>query len=497
MNSKRSVKRMACALAVILFFVCFLAACQPTPADVIVVRKDTEQMVQQAADSSAGQQVSKLKVPEGSYTYQTSGADGKLTINVNATVTVPESEKIPTARVTESGFTQEQVTGFFNYLFPDEQPVTGDNVPHVMTKAEIEELIVSYKQLIADGKTEEKMFTEEEMQEEIKRLEKEHESAPETAPALDIQVSDGTLTTETTGGDKYAGEEMLVLDAGTENKRLNVSIPVDANAGTENYLGFYVDNGPYFGHYSELNAVKIDEDNWSEVTEGKLSTTYQDAKALCDGFFKAGSITDVVLGEAFMLDDEETQEGHAHDAQNYAYEFCYVRTVSGAPVASMSHLGSGGDETSLPWGYEWINFWVSDNGIESVNWAAHTMPGEIINEDTGVIDFEEARDIFEKMILTKYGASSEWPEQLSSVSIDIDAIALSLVRVREKNAPGRNGIYTPAWVFYGNIKQELDFGEEKVTQYGWDIGLQYPCMKYPVLIVNAVDGSIIDPVKGY
>ena len=58
-------------------------------------------------------------------------------------------------------------------------------MPHVMTKDEIQELIVTYRQYIAEGTTEEKMCTEEEMEEEIKNLEKQYESAPETAPELD------------------------------------------------------------------------------------------------------------------------------------------------------------------------------------------------------------------------------------------------------------------------------------------------------------------------
>lgn len=493
-RSKHSAILMAGALAVLLIVMSLLAACQPTPEVEFVVRKDTEQMVQQAADNTAGQKVSKLKVPDGSYTYQTSAADGKLTINVNAAVTVPESEKIPTVRVSETGFTQEQVTAFFNYLFPDEQPVTGDNVPHEMTKAEIQELIVTYKQYIADGTTEDKMFTEEEMKEEIERLEKEYKSAPETAPELDIDVSDGTMTAATTGGDKYAGEELLVLDAGTDKKRIYVSVPVSDNIHNENYLIFHMNNGPF---YSDLNAIRLDEANWSEVTQGKLSISYQDAKALCDGFFAAGNITDVALSDVFMIDDEETTEGHEHAAQHYAYEFCYVRTVGGSPAANMSYLYSAGDDTSLPWQYERISFWVSDNGIDSVDWAAHTTPGDMINADTGVIDFEEAREIFEKMIVTTYGTSTEWPKELANVSIDIDEIDLSLVRVREQNAPGRNGIYTPAWVFYGNIKKEHDFEGYKSVSYGWNLSRQSPFVKYPVLIVNAVDGSIIDPEKGY
>lgn len=480
-----------------------LTACQTTPDEELIVKKDTERMVEQAADESAGTKVSKLKVPDGNYTFSTSAADGRLTINVDAPVAVPESEKIPTARVSERGFTQEQVTAFFNYLFPDEKPVTGDNVPRVMTKDEIQELILAYKQYIAEGTVEEKtLYTEEEMEEEIKNLEKQYESAPETAPELDIQVSDGTMTKETTGGDKYAGEEVLRLDAGTEEKRIFVTSPLDENGGTENYFGFHVDDGTG-KQYSEMNAVRIDETNWSAVTEGKLTITYEDAKALCDGFFEAGNITDVALSDAFMIDDEEslppeefiTTEKPPSGPENYVCQFNYVRTVSGAPAANMSHLMSDGDEYSLPWGYEWIMFWVSDNGIVDITWHFHTTAGEIINEDTGVIDFEEAREIFETMIVTTYGAIEGWHKGLAEVSIDIDDIALSLVRVREQNAAGRSGIYTPAWVFYGNIKKEYEDYDR--VQYGWDLSSEYPFTKYPVLIVNAVDGSIIDLVKGY
>jgi hypothetical protein len=449
-------------------------------------------MVEQAADPSAGTKVSELKVPDGNYTYSTSAADGRLIINVDAPVTVPESGKIPTARVSEAGFTQEQVTGFYNYLFPDEQPVTGGNVPNVMTKDEIQELILTYRQYLAEGTVEEHtMFTEEELEEEIEALEEQYESAPETAPELDTQISDGTMTIETTGGDKYAGEEILKLDASTEDKHITVCVPLDENGSWENYLIFSRDEPN--SQLSEMNAVRIDEANWQAATEGKLTITYEDAKALCDGFFDAGNITDVVLSDAYLIDDEQTTEGHAHGPENYAYQFSYVRAVGDSPVGNMSYLCSGGDENSLPWMYERIMFWVNDNGILYIDWASHTTTGEIINEDTGVINFEEAREIFETMIVTTYGASEQWPPDLTNVSIDIDGIALSLVRVREQNASGRNGIYTPAWVFYGNVKQE----HENFISYGWGIDTKSPFTKFPVLIINAIDGSIIDPTKGY
>lgn len=473
-----------------------LAACQETPEEEFVVQKDTERMVEQAVDEQAGTKVSKLKVPDGNYTYQTSAADGRLTINVDAPVIVPESEMIPMAKVAEKGYTQEQVTSFFNHLFPDEKPVTGANVPRVMTKNEIKELIVAYKSYIAKGTTEENtLYTEEEIKEEIKNLEKQYETAPETEPELDTQVTDGTMIAETTGGDKYSGEEIFVLDAQTEDKSIRVTVPVNEDGNWENYLGFGREEPN--GQFSDKNAVRINENNWQDATEGKLTITYEDAKALCNGFFDAGNVTDVALSVAFVIDDEVSNpyDGLQAEAENYAYQFNYVRTVNGTPCANMSHLCSGGDGYSPEWIYENIMFWVNDNGILSIDWHGYTTTGEIITNDTGVIDFEEAKEIFETMIVTTYGASTEWHKGISEVSIDIDEIALSLVRVREQNVSGRNGIYTPAWVFYGNIKKEhkdCDF-----VSYGWNLGSDHPFTKYPVLIVNAVDGSIIDPAKGY
>ena len=58
----------------------------------------------------------------------------------------------------------------------------------------------------------------------------------------------------------------------------------------------------------------------------------------------------------------------------------------------------------------------------------------------------------------------------------------------------------PAWVFYGNIKRKYEKNEYEPqghVSYGWDLGSEYPFTKYPVLIINAVDGSVIDPTKGY
>lgn len=501
-------KIIAFSIAVITLL--SLTACQATPDDEFVVKKDTERMMEQAVDDSRGTKVSKLEVPDGNYTYQANAADGKLTITVDAPVTVPKSEKIPTAKVSAAGFTQEQVTGFFNYLFPDEKPVTGDKEPDVMTKDEILELILTYKRCLAEGTVDQTPYTEDELKKEIENLERQVASAPETAPTRNAQVSDGTMTLTKpvdAKGEIISEEEILVLDASLDDTTIYVSVPNDANGSWENYLGFSKTSHPQF---SEANAIEVDEDNQTTAAKDKLTITYEAAKKLCDGFFDAGNISDVILSDAYVIDDGGTvgpavgapktgEDGQTHAPENYAYQFHYVRIVGDSPVANMTSIGSRGDENSLPWDYEKITFLVSDNGIESITWESRTATGEIISEDTGVMSFEEVREIFEMMIATTYGASEEWGTDIATVSVDINAIELSLVRVREQNASGRNGIYTPAWVFYGNVKQK---SKNDLVLYGWDTVSHYPFSKYPilkspVLVINAIDGSIIDMGKGY
>lgn len=277
-------------------------------------------------------------------------------------------------------------------------------------------------------------------------------------------------------------EEVWMLNAGTRDKGITIIQSVDENGSWGDSFVFSQNDNT---GYSEINAVKIEGINQSTAMNGELTDTYEAAKKLCDGFFEAGNITDVVLSDAFIF-----------DGGNHAYKFEYVRTVNNYPVSYME-CGNGASraENALPWFYEHIMFWVSDRGIEYINWLAHTTTGEIINDDTGVIGFEEACEIFKTMAVTIYGTDESWIEDLTAVSIDVSEIALSLVRVREQNASGRNGIYTPAWVFYGNIKNEYEAYD--FVQYGWDLCSDYPFVKYPVLIINAVDGSIIDPSKGY
>lgn len=493
------MKKAISIMAAILVTAILITGCQSTPEQPVVIQKDMEQMLEKAQDDESGTKVSELEAPKQEhYTFSTSAADGRLTIDVDAPVIIPGGA-LPTVKVGEGSFTQEQVTGFFNYIFPNGGAYSYGFGEQVLTKAQIEELILTYKQYIADGTVSENtLYTEEELLEEIAALEKQYAVAPETAK--ENPLSDGTMQRRTTtygyvdANGKQAYREVAVNQLGaTDGKMMfNVMVPVEMGTDCQAYLIINRTGDDYIPvNFTGSNAQKVSEEDAS-AAEGKLEMSYGDAKALCDGFFASGGITDVTLDSAYVIDDETRfgPDGQPHPAERYAYRFEYVRTVEGVPVANTSAVPPD-DSPALPWGNESIQITIEDDGFGSISWHSVTQPGEIIMADTGVMPFNEVQKIFEKMILISYEGSEELVgRDDTTIHITIDEIALSLVRVREQNADGRNGVYVPTWVFYGSEQQVNDLGV-------WYANSVDKPTKYPVLAINAIDGSVIDLSKGY
>ena len=439
------------------------------------MQKDTERMVERAKDEDHGTTAAELDIPEENYTFSATGADGRLVINVDAPVIVP-SANIPTARVSATGFTQEQVTGFFNYLFPGEKPLSGTNVPGVTTKADIQETIIQYKRYLSEGTVEEHtLYTPEELEEEIKRLEKELEAAPDDASLPQGTVSDGTMTS----GIWHAGNsevQTLELDVADDKAHLYVRTPGNENQNATGYFHYSTDIEDV--NYYEGSLTKIT----SEDASDKVSISYDHALQLCNEFFAAGKVDDVVLGEAFLV-----RAGEA-----YAYRFDFVHDVNGVPAAWIRHTAPP-DDYALPWQYERIDIMVDGNGINAIVWQEPTLTGEILSEDTKIISFDEAGKVFEKMILASYEAQTTLFDTERNISIDISQIQLAPIRIREVNAQGRNGIYVPAWIFYGSLKEDII--ENSTVSFSSTTGsAEEP---HIMLAINAIDGSIIDLDKGY
>ena len=150
------MKRMISAAA-LLFIVTALAACKPTPETLVVIQKDMEQMLEKAQgpeniisdEAEAAPALSlaeRYDIPE-SYEYSIKDEQGRYELNVNAKVELPDVVSLPIVRVEAADFTQAQVTGLFNALCGNEAMYYK---PNVMSKADIQDMILHYKQIMAN-----------------------------------------------------------------------------------------------------------------------------------------------------------------------------------------------------------------------------------------------------------------------------------------------------------------------------------------------------------
>lgn len=468
---KRAISLMAAMLAAALL----LAGCQPTPEQPIVMQKDMEQMLEKAQDTQSPAEEQTLAerygIPER-LTEEWSGADGKLTIRIDAPIAVPE-HAMPIVRVRAEGFSQETATALFHHFMDGKTAMTYNPGPHVMTKADIEATILLYKQQIADGTIEaQQMMTPEEAEEEIRRLEEEYRTAPAAADD-DPVVSDGAMLLHEeshSDGQTVIKERIYELSVTAGEEYLSVRRPAQDNGSLTGSLQYSADDD--LGRFYN-GAPRVLPENAPQSERPSLSL--EEAGALCGEVFRTMGVSDVQLAQAYVT-------GSPGD---YAYILYYVRTVAGVPAALCTESFAGSESgVSLPWNYEQIRFLVTDGGIAEMSWTSPTVTGEVVTENARLLAWQEIREIVETILFTIYEPRTEFEDAGRRIGVTIDDIQLSLLRVRENNAQGRSGLYVPAWVFYG---------EEYMDDFPSVVGVD----KHIVLAINAVDGSVIDLAKGY
>ena len=469
------MKKANSIIATMLIIAILFTGCQATPEQPAVVQKDMEQMLEKAQDTKTPAEEQTLTeqygIPE-QLTKEWSGADGKLSIHVDAPITVPENA-LPVVKVKAEGFSQETATALFHHFMDGKTAMTYNFGPPVMTKSDIEETILLYKQQIADGTIEEQqMMTTEEAEEEIKRLEEEYQLAPTTADD-DPVASDGTMLPyeeSYSDGQTVIKEKICELSVKAGEEILRVRRPEQDNGSLTGFLK-YATNDDLGRFYN--GAPRVLPENASENERPTISL--EEAGALCEEIFEVMGVSDVQRAQAYVT-------GSPGD---YAYIIYYVRTVKGFPVALCTEtFGSSESGVSLPWNYEQIRFLVTDNGIEEIDWDSPTVTGEVITENSNLLSWQEISEIFKTILFTIYEPQTEFEGADRNIDVNISDIHLSLLRVRENNAQGRTGFYVPAWVFYG---------EEYIDDYPSVTGVD----KHIVLALNAVDGSVIDLAQGY
>lgn len=465
-------------LPIFLLAVLLLCACQPTPDEPFILQKDQDLMIQKgAATLPPAQSYTPPTAPERyTFAYQ----DGTLSIHADAEVIVP-SVPLPIVNLREQGISQEKMYRLFNLLSNGEEL----EMQRQMTKAEIAELIKTYTGQMDAGPEAWDDMTQEEYQaglrRKIEKLEKSYMTAPETDTR---RIADGTFAETYV---PWSQTNCKTVVAQNQNRWFAVYSYEDGNWDSQ----FQYDRLPLFSVQSMVL--------WDETVPLPDGLTVSDAEAQVQALFDT-------IGEPFAIAavsrvaDSADGSGDLSLKNGMRYALCFdcVRTFNDVPLAlCTSDMGSSDERSySIPWTQEKLRILVDADGYLAINWIGPLTVLDTVSEATALMPFEKIRGIAEKMIPIVYHPSGRI--EMRSLDVEVKSVRLELLRIREQhNTEELKGLLVPVWTFYGVLAAETEYEPILYMEYGLGGGSPVCQGDQMLLCINAIDGSIIDPLLGY
>ncbi len=507
------------SLVIIVTLLLLLTACQPTPEVDAVRQKNQGDMIDMAKTAPVGVFETKeavhvqvetqapdfralYDIPEH-LTRELTGAEGRLVVHIDADVKVP-TKAMPIVRVHPVDFSQEFVSQLWDKLIGDTEMYIESNE---RTKEVIEKQMEYYLS-IADGEYDNGMETPEEALEELKRLQEEYLTAPEGKPPeradgtlqqLEVTSEQGAHWASYTGLEAYDPKTYKSFrvrnncDNDTLIQGKGEGLPVTRGAGL-----YYNSSGntphPYDPRERYPRIWVNRDDPLPEGVDNFLKTTPGEAWERAESILKEMGLSDSFQVAAVRLmpdvDWEVSSLGRTitKGIKGYAYQTHFSRMVRGVPCNSTQrfsiYLFSFKDLTAPSWQPEQMELWFDDGPDYSFSWASPQATDEVLVEDSTLLPFDSILDIVEKrlpLLLDDYARDKRLGEE--GLSVDINRVALGLWRIREKDSV-ETGLLVPAWCFY----LDMDIHTED-----YDGGRR----PEDLLIINAVDGTLIDPWNGY
>ena len=496
-----------------------LTACQPTPEVDAVRQKNQADMIDMAKSGQPAEETGRepvqvrveakqpdfwalYDIPEHLYRELT-GADGRLVIRIDADVKVP-SKAMPIVRVHPIDFSQAFVSQLWDKLI-------GDTEMYVESYERTKEVIakqMEYYLSIANGEYDNGMDTPDEARDILQDLQKEYLAAPEGKPP---QRTDGTLqklevTSEAgaywasyTGLEAYDPKtyKRISIRNNCDNDKLmkgkGEGLPVTRGANLH-----YESSGntphPYDPRERYPRIWVNRDDPLPEGVDQFLKTTPAEAWAKAEYFLDKMGLADAFRVAAVRLmpdvDWEVDPLGRTitKGIKGYAYQAHFARMVRGVPCSSTQrysvYLFAFKDLTAPSWQPEQMELWFDDGPDFSFSWSSPQATDEVLVEDSALLPFGTILDIVDKrlpLLLDDYARDERLGAE--GLTVDIRRVELGLWRIREKDSV-ETGLLVPAWCFY----LDMDIHTED-----YDGGRR----PEDLLIINAVNGTLIDPWNGY
>ena len=484
-----------------------LAACVPTPEDDAVKQKNQDAMLELAhgdEETLAGPSADGSSKTPQTLNYfdlydipehlmlEIPGLSEKVRITVDADVNVPDCP-LPIVRAVPTDFSQEQVTDLWNRLI-------GDRVMFLRQTGESKETIqksIEFWMQIQSGELVKDMYDPEEAAEQIEALKKKYADAPDTLPT---EYADGTLVIgdmQDEHGKVVAHRTELQAYESQYGVRFNVQNNYDLQETIRETDGALcvIKNASFSYSTASSAPMAFDAtgtfpkfvlqagDPIPEEAKDYIHTTPSEIQARAQAMLEQMGIADrFAIWEIHLLPDADTRDDYK--LSGYAYRVDCVRLVYGVPVCNPHGLNMNlyalEDMVAPEWCYESLCMWFDDSEDVYLDWASPTETQEVLEANSRLQPFSEIQRVLESrlpMLLNRRASD----EHVIRCTVNVRRIDLGLWRIREKNTV-ETGLLVPVYCFYMDIRYEQDFGDSSSAD---------------ILIINAVDGTVIDPWNGY
>jgi hypothetical protein len=192
------------------------------------------------------------------------------------------------------------------------------------------------------------------------------------------------------------------------------------------------------------------------------------------------------------------------------YKILFTRSVAGVPTTYREDR----DDTFVVAGYfaeefrkenmayapylpqEYISMVIRDTGVNYMVWANPSDKISIINENVVLQTFDDIIKRFKSQIQFEAFPLVDMEAAVIKETLIISRIELGMMQVRKKGTVNEL-LMIPTWTFFG--KTVLQYSGQQEGGYPLNENNEYviEIPGYSYLIINAIDGSVINPIFGY
>lgn len=477
-----------------------LAACQPTPEQDVIVNKGEGRLEEKIEASPAAEKP--LEAP-ATYHIDPFGTD-EFQVVVDADVIVPDTLRYPVVEIEQRVLSTEWSRNLMRimadgkpiFTYENETPQTKEQISGEISS--LQEMLANPENYLPSGASEEtRSETIAAWQKSLSAWQEAYQTASDVFEEKEIDLSSGTLATaaQITGAVDFGKSRKTYL---TINRMLNGAggniefNNLDDGVG----LPFHFDLDSDFTHMNDITIRKEEAVRFGLEYIRKLGETGFAPSLILAGYCDprgASSLQIEDYPQCYKILFTRSVEGVPTTYRESKYD---LFMSSSLPSGSNNGENSGTEAQYAPYcPQEYIEMIIRDSGVNYLYWETPCVQTRILNENVELKPFDEIMEGFRNQVFYESAPFPNADDSVIKKTLVIDRVELGMTQVRKKGAAA--WMMIPTWTFFG--KTILKYAKAQPGGFPLDENNEYTSEVpgYSYLILNAIDGSIVNPALGY